>query len=95
MLEDPKPVGETDIDTWWRTYDVNVKVQYLTKYGAYLKGTYLPTRIFLTQPSLNGKTIINTSSIGSLFLAPGLSSYQSSKTAINRYYVPSIEKCLY
>jgi hypothetical protein len=26
MLEDPKPVGETDIDTWLRTYDVNVKV---------------------------------------------------------------------
>jgi len=49
------------------------------------QGTYLPTRYFLTQRSIFGKTIINTTSVGALFLPQGLSGYQSAKTAIIRF----------
>jgi NAD(P)-dependent dehydrogenase (short-subunit alcohol dehydrogenase family) len=78
ILEQTVRIHETEPNEWWRTYEVNVR------------GTFLPTRAVLQH--VLGKperpvdlTIINTSSIGSQGTSPGFSSYQSSKTAINRF----------
>ena len=53
------------------------------------QGTYLPTRELLKRiaatPRSSPVTIINTSSIGSTNTRPGMSSYQSSKSTINRF----------
>ncbi len=60
----------------WKTWEVNVK------------GTYLPTyhalSIHMRDPAKT-LTIINTTSIGSLHTMPGFSSYQPSKSAVNRF----------
>jgi NAD(P)-dependent dehydrogenase (short-subunit alcohol dehydrogenase family) len=45
----------------------------------------MPTRLFLSQPSLEGKTVINTTSKGALLLTEGLSDYQTSKLAISKF----------
>ena len=83
MLERGFSVAETDIDTWCRTWDVNVKVSHLSDKNN-SKGCYIPSRYFLSQSSLEGKTIINTTSVGALLHTPGLSGYQSAKTAVIR-----------
>lgn len=53
------------------------------------QGTYIPTRELLIRleksPRATPVTIINTSSLGSMVTLPGRSSYQSSKSAINRF----------
>jgi hypothetical protein len=47
-----------------------------------MKGTYLPTREFLRRNLGRPLTVINTSSAGSTWTNPGLSSYQPGKTLI-------------
>ncbi|KAL8284148.1 hypothetical protein RQP46_004897 [Phenoliferia psychrophenolica] len=73
-LENITIAGQSKVDEWWSTYEVNIK------------GTYLPTRELLKQ--LEGTTriatIINTSSVGSTFTVPGFSAYMPTKSAINR-----------
>ncbi|KAF8581265.1 NAD(P)-binding protein [Ramaria rubella] len=66
-------IHESDPDEWWKTQEIN------------MKGTYLPTREFLRRNLGRPLTLINTSSAGSVFTYPGLSSYQPGKTLINRF----------
>ncbi|KAL8287591.1 hypothetical protein RQP46_003449 [Phenoliferia psychrophenolica] len=66
-------IGQSNIDAWFRTWE----------------GTYLPTRELLKQIEALARTspvtIINTSSSGSINTQPGLSAYQASKSALNRF----------
>lgn len=69
----PQPLGASDMDAWWRTWEVNVK------------GVYLVVRALLPL-LLQGteKTIVNLTSVGSLALTPGTSASQLSKLAVMR-----------
>jgi len=74
-LEEPKPIGESDPESWWRTYEVNIKGPYL------LARAFLP----LLLETVDGlKTILNVSSVGAHLIRPGMSSYQSSKLTLLR-----------
>jgi len=75
-LEPNSFIADSDPSTWWKTWEINVK------------GTYLPTHYIL--PHLKNHTskvhyIINVSSAGSKITRPGMSAYQPTKTAINRF----------
>jgi len=75
-------IGESDISSWWRSWEVN------------LKGTYYVARFCLPhliesarKHSARGSTgghLILISSVGAQLLTPGASDYQTSKHAINR-----------
>lgn len=75
-------IGESDISSWWRSWEVN------------LKGTYYVIRYAIPhliesahRHSARGSTgghLIFISSIGAQLLIPGASDYQTSKHAINR-----------
>ena len=75
-------IGESDISSWWRSWEVN------------LKGTYYVVRYAIPhliesahKRSAKGSTgghLILISSIGAQLLTPGASDYQTSKHAINR-----------
>ncbi|KAF2676984.1 NAD(P)-binding protein [Lentithecium fluviatile CBS 122367] len=66
-------IADSDPATWWRDWEVNVK------------GTYLVTRAYLRL--LDGKpgTIINVSTSISNTVLPNMSSYATSKHAVNRF----------
>ena len=70
---EPQPLGASDMDAWWRTWELNVK------------GVYLVVRALLPL-LLQGreKTIVNVTSVGSLALTPGASAYQLSNLAVMR-----------
>ncbi|EIM87461.1 NAD-P-binding protein [Stereum hirsutum FP-91666 SS1] len=72
-MEEYKLIGETDVDEWWYTWEVNIR------------GLFLVTNMFLPLV-LKGKekTIVNLTSIGAHLTMPGGSSYQSSKLAVLR-----------
>ena len=65
-------IAGSDPALWWLDYEVNVK------------GVYLCSRAYIRALAGKPGVIINTSSIGSRMIAPGLSSYQSGKMAVNR-----------
>lgn len=68
------PLIDSDPDTWWESYDVN------------LRGTYLIARAYLRAVRAAKKDhgiIINVSSNNSWRYIPGLSSYGASKIGIN------------
>jgi NAD(P)-dependent dehydrogenase (short-subunit alcohol dehydrogenase family) len=75
-------IGESDISSWWRSWEVN------------LKGTYYVVRYAIPhliksahKHSVKGSTgghLILISSVGAQLLTPGASDYQTSKHAINR-----------
>jgi NAD(P)-dependent dehydrogenase (short-subunit alcohol dehydrogenase family) len=75
-------IGESDVSSWWRSWEVN------------LKGAYHVVRFCLPhliesarRRSAGGSTgghLILISSIGAQLLTPGASDYQASKHAINR-----------
>ena len=79
-------IGESDISSWWRSWEVN------------LKGSYYVTRFCLpyliesarkhsAKQNVKGSTgghLILISSVGAQLLTPGASDYQTSKHAINR-----------
>jgi NAD(P)-dependent dehydrogenase (short-subunit alcohol dehydrogenase family) len=75
-------IGESDVSSWWRSWEVNLK-------GAYLVARYtIPhliesARKHAVQDSTGGHLIL-ISSIGAQLLIPGASDYQTSKHAINR-----------
>ena len=74
VLGNPAPIGESDPENWWKTWDVN------------LRGPYLVTRAFLPLMLREGdKQIVNVSSVGAHLTSPGLSSYQTSKLALLRF----------
>lgn len=66
-------IVDSDPAKWWRDFEVNVK------------GTYLVTRAYLRL--LNGRpgTILNVSTSISDAVLPNMSSYATSKHAINRF----------
>jgi len=75
-------IGESDIDNWWHTWEVNLK-------GAYHVVRYvIPHLIESARKRLHEDTsgghLILISSIGAQLLTPGASDYQTSKHAINR-----------
>lgn len=75
-------IGESDISSWWKTWEIN------------LKGTYHVVRYvipYLIQSARRNKDnettgghLILMSSVGAQLLTPGASDYQTSKHAINR-----------
>jgi len=72
-LSDFASILDSDPDSWWRDWEVNVK------------GMYLVTRAFwplLLQSHL--KLIINMASIGATFMPPLCSSYTTTKLAVMR-----------
>lgn len=75
-------IGESDVDSWWRSWEVNMK-------GAYLVARYtLPYLIESAKKhssmGASGGHLILISSVGAQLLMPGASDYQTSKHAINR-----------
>lgn len=75
-------IGESDISSWWKSWEVN------------LKGAYYVVRFCLphliesarkhTVKGSTGGHLILISSVGAQLLTPGASDYQTSKHAINR-----------
>lgn len=72
-MEETKSITESDTREYWSTIETN------------LKGVYLVTKYYLNTNMGHGGVIINTSSIGSSSLTPGITSYQMPKTALNRF----------
>jgi NAD(P)-dependent dehydrogenase (short-subunit alcohol dehydrogenase family) len=71
-----KRIAESQVDDWWKVWEVNVK------------GVYLATRALLPLmlKSEDGlKTIVNLSSIGAHVITPSASGYQMGKLAILRF----------
>jgi NAD(P)-dependent dehydrogenase (short-subunit alcohol dehydrogenase family) len=77
-----KKIGESDISSWWRSWEVNLK-------GSYYVARYAIPHLAesASKHSAKGSTgghLILISSVGAQLLAPGASDYQTSKHAINR-----------
>jgi NAD(P)-dependent dehydrogenase (short-subunit alcohol dehydrogenase family) len=75
-------IGESDVESWWMSWEVNLK-------GAYYVARYcLPHLIASARKAASrGKTsghLILISSVGAQLLTPGASDYQTSKHAVNR-----------
>ena len=75
-------IGESDISSWWRSWEVNLK-------GAYHVVRYTIPHLIESarKNSARGATgghLILISSVGAQLLMPGASDYQTSKHAINR-----------
>jgi NAD(P)-dependent dehydrogenase (short-subunit alcohol dehydrogenase family) len=66
---------ETDLDEWWKSWDINTRGQLLTWKA------FLPL-LLANNDSL--KTCINMSSIGAQMVVPGASAYQTTKFALLR-----------
>jgi len=72
-LETWKPIAESDVQDWWKTFEVNVK------------GVYLMDRALIPLMLKGGdKTIIVVTSMGAHVVAPGASAYQTTKQAVIR-----------
>ena len=81
-LDKWRKIGESDISSWWRSWEVNLKgTYYVVRYA-------IPHLIESAQKhAAKGSTggyMILISSIGAQLLMPGASDYQTSKHAINR-----------
>ncbi|CZT18230.1 related to peroxisomal short-chain alcohol dehydrogenase [Ramularia collo-cygni] len=68
-------VMEENVDSWWRTWEVNIKGPFL------LTQSFIP---LLLSTASGLKTIINVSSIGAHYSGPG-SAYKLSKLALLRF----------
>jgi NAD(P)-dependent dehydrogenase (short-subunit alcohol dehydrogenase family) len=75
-------IGESNPESWWRTWEVNIKGAY------YVIRHSMPYLIeSAKRHSANGASggyLILISSVGAQMLTPGASDYQTSKHAINR-----------
>ena len=61
-----KPIAESNVDGWWKAYEINVR------------GTYLVTRAMLPLMLKGGmKTILNMSSLGGNAVRPGASAVRN------------------
>jgi len=75
-------IGESDISSWWRSWEVNLKgTYYVVRYA--IPHLIESARRHAAQGSTGGHLIL-ISSIGAQLLMPGASDYQTSKHAINR-----------
>lgn len=75
-------IGESDISSWWKSWEVNVK-------GTYYFVRYVIPHLIESarKHSAEGSTgghLILISSVGAQMVMPGASDYQTSKHAINR-----------
>ena len=75
-------IGESDPESWWRTWEVNIK-------GAYHVIRHAVPHLIdsAKRHSAKGRSggyLILISSVGAQLLTPGASDYQTSKHAINR-----------
>ncbi|KAK5167158.1 uncharacterized protein LTR77_007888 [Saxophila tyrrhenica] len=73
VIGDMVSIGDSTLDSWWQTYNVNVRGPYLVMRGC------LP---LLLKGEL--KTVATVASVGALVVMPTLSDYQSSKLAALR-----------
>ena len=74
VLEPSAHIADSDPETWWNTWVINVR------------GPYLCTRAFLPLILVGDhKQIINTCSSGAFSVLPGLSAYQPGKLALLRF----------
>ncbi|KAL4867972.1 hypothetical protein BDV12DRAFT_186256 [Aspergillus spectabilis] len=67
---------ETDVESWWRTQEVNIK------------GTFLVTKAFLSRTGATPSaptTIINLTSGAAMGLVPGMGSYAITKLAVTKF----------
>ena len=70
----PALIADSDPETWWNTWDVNIK------------GPYLVTRAFLPLLLKGGeKQIVYVTSVGAWLTGATLSAYQTSKLALSRF----------
>ena len=75
-------IGESDISSWWRSWEVNLKGSYyVVRYA--IPHLIESARKHSTKGSTGGHLIL-ISSVGAQLLTPGASDYQTSKHAINR-----------
>lgn len=75
-------IGESDISSWWRSWEVNLKgTYYVARYA--IPHLIESARKYSTKGSTGGYLIL-ISSVGAQLLMPGASDYQTSKHAINR-----------
>ena len=77
-----KKLADTDVDEWWRTWEVNVKGSYLVcKYA--LPHVIQSAKHHQARGVSRGHVVLY-SSVGAQFVMEGASDYQISKHAINR-----------
>lgn len=75
-------IGESDPESWWRTWEVNVRGAYhLIRFTLPHLAQSAERR---TAEGRSGGHLILLSSVGAQLLMPGASDYQTSKHAINR-----------
>ncbi|KAI9881477.1 MAG: hypothetical protein M1830_000039 [Pleopsidium flavum] len=77
-----KSVVDGDPSGWWKDYRGLVLTPKRQEIN--VKGVYLCTQAFLRLRSGKGGAIVNVTSLGAVFTSPGMSSYGSSKAALNR-----------
>jgi NAD(P)-dependent dehydrogenase (short-subunit alcohol dehydrogenase family) len=79
-------IGESDISSWWRSWEVNLKGSYhVARYAIphLIESAHKHSARQDTKGSTGGHLIL-ISSVGAQLLTPGASDYQTSKHAINR-----------
>jgi len=81
-LDKWRKIGESDIESWWYSWEVNMK-------GSYLVARYcIPHLVESAKKQFangtSGGHLILMSSVGAQLLMPGASDYQTSKHAVNR-----------
>ena len=77
-----KKIGESDIASWWRSWEVNLKGTYhVVRYA--IPHLVESARKHFARESTGGHLIL-ISSVGAQLLTPEASDYQTSKHAINR-----------
>ncbi|RKK98492.1 hypothetical protein BFJ68_g13567 [Fusarium oxysporum] len=78
-MEPYKPFLESDPDTYWRTWEVNI-------HGLFnMARVFLPLQISSHSESNGSCIMINVSSSGALSVRPGSGSYRTSKLAVLRW----------
>ncbi|KAI1038227.1 hypothetical protein LB503_011959 [Fusarium chuoi] len=78
-MEPYKPFLESDPDTYWRTWQVNIQ-------GLFnMARTFLPMQLSSHSKSSGSCIMINVSSSGALSVRPDSGSYRSSKLAVLRW----------
>ncbi|MCI5157195.1 MAG: SDR family oxidoreductase [Candidatus Electrothrix sp. AUS1_2] len=81
-LDNWKKIGESDIESWWRSWEVNLKgTYYVARYA--IPHLIESARKHAAKGSTGGHLIL-LSSVGAQLLMPGASDYQTSKHAVNR-----------
>ncbi len=77
-----RKIGESDISSWWRSWEVNLKAAYLVARFC-LPHLIKSAHKHSARGSAGGHLVL-ISSVGAQLLTPGASDYQTSKHAVNR-----------